>query len=43
MLEYFLQTLLEPIDVVVYQVLSVDFSLVDEANQRQALVYFTQI
>ena len=40
MLEYFLQTLLEPIDVVVYEVLSVDFSLVDEANQCQALVHF---
>ena len=43
MVEDFLEALLEAVDIVVDQVLSVDLTLVDQAHQRQTLVNFSQV
>ena len=37
------QALLEPINVVVNQVLAMDFTLVDQADERQTFVHFPQV
>lgn len=42
-LEYPLESLLEPVNVVVDQVLLVDFALVDETHERQTLVHLSQV
>ena len=43
LLKYLLQSFLEAVDVVVDQMLLVDFTLVDQANQGQTLVHFSQV
>jgi len=41
--EDLVQALFEPINVVVDQVLPVNFTLIDEADEREALINFTQV
>lgn len=41
--EDFLQSFFEPIDIVVDQVLPVDFTLVNQADQSQTLVHLSQV
>ena len=43
MCEDVLEALLEAIDIVVDQMLPMDFALIDEADEGQALVNFTQV
>ena len=43
MSEDLVQALFEPINVVVDQVLPVNFTLIDEADEREALINFTQV
>ena len=43
MFKYFLETLLEAVDVIVNQMLLVDLGLVDEADQGQTLVHFSEV
>ena len=43
MSEDLLQALLEPINVVVNQVLAMDFTLVDEADESQTFVDFSEV
>lgn len=43
MLKDLLQAFFEPIDIVVYQVVLIDLTLINEANQGQALVHFPQV
>ncbi len=43
MLEYFLEALFEAVNVIIDQMLFVNLSLVNETDQSQALVDFSQI
>lgn len=43
MVENFLESLLEAVDIVVDQMLSVDLALVDQTHQCQTLVHLSQV